>query len=109
MDILNDKKVFEDIPPKTNNPLAFEKNLNDTKESNAHIHTFNQSLFNTADNIPSSYHQLLDLDQHGPPIFYRFDNDDTIIIEFEIYGAIMNKNHIESISPKVNTLAYCWE
>jgi hypothetical protein len=106
MDVSNDENASKDIPPKTNNPLASKHDPNDTMESNAHIHTFNQNLFNTNDDIPSSYPEPLDWNQHGPTIFDRFDNDDAPIIDFEIYEGIMIDNHKEVISPKENTLAY---
>lgn len=100
------KRNLRISPPETKNPLASEHNPNDTMESNAHIHHFNQSPFNTDDDIPSSYPEPLDWDQRRPPIFDQFDNDDTLITNFEIYGSIMENNHKEAISPKENTLTY---
>ena len=60
MDVLNNEKAFEDIPPETNNSLTSEHKPNDTMESNAHIHTFKQNPFSIDDDIPSSYPELLD-------------------------------------------------
>ena len=109
MDVLNDEKASEDTPPITNNPPTYEHNPNNTTESNAHINTFNQSLFNTDDDITSSYPKPLDWDQRGPPIFDRLDNDDAPTTNFEIYEGIMTNNHKEAISSKENTLAYFGE
>lgn len=106
MDVLNDEKASKDIPLETKNPLASEHNPNDLVESVTHISTFNQIPFNTNDDISSSYPEPLDWDQRGPPIFDQFDNDDTLIIEFE---GIMTKDHKEVVSPKEKTLAYFGE
>ena len=105
MDVLNDEKECKDIPPKTNNNLAYEHIPNDTIEYNAHIHTFHQSPFRPNADIPSSYPKLLDWDQCGPPIFDQYNNDDAPTIDFEIYEGVMTANHKEAISSKENTLA----
>ena len=82
-------------------------NPNDITKSNTHISTFSQSPFNIDDEIPSSCLELLDWDQCGPPIFDQFENDDAL--EIEIYEGIKIGDHKETISPKVNTLAYFGE
>ena len=63
MDVLNDEKASEDIPPKTNSPSTSEHDPSETIESNIHIHTFNQIPFSTDDDIPSSNLDPLDWDQ----------------------------------------------
>ena len=106
MDVLNNEKAFEDIPPKTNNPLAYKHDLNYTTESNIHIYTFNQSPFNTDDDIPLIFPKPLDWNQCGPPILDQFDDDDALEIDFEIYEGIEIGDHKKTIYPKVNTLEY---
>ena len=109
MDVLNNEKASKDIQPITNRPLAFKHEPNYPTESNIHISTFNQSPFNTDHDIPSSFHELLDWNQRGLPIFDRFDNDDALATNFKTYEGIKIGDHKEEISPKVNTLAYFGE
>lgn len=90
-------------------PPASEHDPNNTTESNTHIYTFDQSPFNIDDDIPSSYPELLDWDQRGPPILNQFDKDDALINVLELYEGIIIDVHIEEIPLEVNTLVYFGE
>lgn len=106
MDVLNNEKASEETPLKTNSLLTFEHKPNNTTKLDTHISISNSSPFKIDDEIPTNYHKLLDWDQFGPLIFDQFNNDDTLIIDFEIYDGIKVGDHKEAISSKVNTLAY---
>lgn len=109
MDVLNDETTSEDTEPKINNSYALDHifvDPNNITNFDIHIYTFNQSLLNSDDDIASSYPKLLDWDQHGPPIIDKFDNDDALINDLELYESITIDDHKEETSPKVSTLAY---
>ena len=106
---MDDEKASEDIQPETNSPPASKHDPSYTTKSNIHMYTFNQSPFNTNDDIPSSCPNLLDWNQRGPPIFDQYDNDDALEIDFKIYEGIKIDDNNEEIYPKVNTLAYFGE
>ena len=109
MDVLNDEKTSKDIQSTTNSPPATKHDPNYTTTSDTHKSTFNQSPFNIDDDIPSSCPKLLDWNQYGPPNFYRFDNDDSLVTNFKTYEGIKIGDNKEAIYPKVNTLAYFGE